>query len=102
PPCPEQVRLIEHFRWLMAIMPSRAGLYQRQLEERLAEEESQQNELSDFAESILEAEWDASKHPRRGTPPNGGWFADKGTGTTATGGRGLQVTQVSFKSKKPK
>jgi len=100
---PEQSRLIEHFRWLMAIMPSRAGLYQRQLAERLAEEESQQSEFSGFAESILEAEWDASKHPRRGAPPNGGWFADKGTGTTAggagaTSGKELRIAPVSFKS----
>jgi len=102
------MRLIEHFRWLMAIMPARARWYQQQLEERLAEDTSQQNEFSSFAESILEAEWDASKHPRRGGPPNGGWFADKGTGTTATGnadspaGKGLRVTPVSFKSGKRK
>ncbi len=97
PSRPEQSRLIEHFRWLMAIVPSRAGLYQQQLEERLAEEESVRSESCTFAALLLEAEWDASKHPRRGGPPNGGWFADKGTGTTATGGRGLQVAQVSHK-----
>lgn len=105
-PRPERARLIEHFRWLTAVMPSRAGLYQQQLEQRLAEEETR--ESSTFAEAILEVEWDASKHPRRGTPPYGGWFADKGTGTTGAGnadlaaGRGLQVASVSFKSGKRK
>ncbi len=108
PSRPEQSRLIEHFRWLMAIVPSRAGQYQQQLEVRLAEEESVRSESSTFAALLLEAEWDASKHPRRGTPPNAGWFADKGTGTTATGGAGatsgkeLRVAPVSYKSGKSK
>lgn len=104
----KRTRLIEHFRWLTAIMPSRAGLYQQQLEQRLAEEESAPSESSTFAALLLEGEWDASKHPRRGTPPNGGWFAAKGTGTTATGGvgaasgKGLRVAPVNFKSGIPK
>lgn len=99
----ERLRLIEHYRWLMAILPSRADVFQRQLDQRLAEQDASSRELSAFARRLLEDEWDASKHPRRGGPPNAGWFADKGTGTTATGsiapdttGQQLRVAPVSW------
>jgi hypothetical protein len=35
-------------------------------------------------DSLLE--WDPSKHPRRGGPPNAGWFASKGGGSGGGGG----------------
>lgn|GEM_PF-1384376 len=82
PSTPEQTRLIEHYRWLMAVMPSRSAEYQQTLAVRLAEEAAQYSDSSTFATLVLEADWDSSKHPRRGGPPNAGWFADKGTGTT--------------------
>ncbi len=82
PSTPEQTRLIEHYRWLMAVMPSRSAEYQQTLAVRLAEEAAQYSDSSTFAALVLEADWDSSKHPRRGGPPNAGWFADKGTGTT--------------------
>ena len=30
-----------------------------------------------FASGLLKADWDSSKHPRTGEPPNAGWFAPK-------------------------
>jgi hypothetical protein len=37
-----------------------------------------------------EGSWDAAKHPRRGSPPNAGWFASTGggSGAASTGGPG--------------
>jgi hypothetical protein len=42
-----------------------------------------------FVESLVVQEdvWDPAKHPRRGTPPNPGWFAPKGSGTTSLTGK---------------
>lgn len=37
--------------------------------------------------TLQEAHWDAAKHPRRGAPPNAGWFATTG-GTSSPSGAG--------------
>jgi hypothetical protein len=52
--------------------------------------------LSDAKQRVLSlaewvaqiTEWDPSKHPRRGTDPNPGWFAQKGSGSTTVGSAG--------------
>lgn len=57
-------------------------------------EQTRAHELREFLHDILtpeaffirEGAWDPSKHPRLGADPNAGWFADKGTGSTSTGG----------------
>jgi hypothetical protein len=48
---------------------------------RAAEERYEQ--LIEFLD-LQEAQWDPGKHPRRGTPPNPGWFAPTGGAASAT------------------
>jgi A nuclease family of the HNH/ENDO VII superfamily with conserved AHH len=50
-----------------------------------------------FVESLLEGNWDPSKHPRRGGPPNAGWWAGA-SGTGASGGEASSRTAGRFKT----
>jgi hypothetical protein len=74
----------EGLQWLAEISSG----HERQLLSPLrnAAEATAQREHSDWLAEIStvhEADWDPAKHPRRGTPPNAGWFASTG-GSTGT------------------
>ncbi len=47
------------------------------------------NDLLEHTFDLSEADWDESKHPRRGGPPNAGWWA-------STGGGGSNVSNASY------
>jgi hypothetical protein len=70
------------FGWLMSIAPTRA----RDLIAKGAAAEHAEAFQSPLTDALLE--WDPSKHPRRGGPPNAGWFASKGGGGGGSGGTG--------------
>jgi len=77
-------------KWLAGI----SSRHERQLWS-LQSREAGANEAQAGLQSLLErlrieeAEWDSAKHPRRGAPPNPGWFAAKGSGGVAgTSGNG--------------
>lgn len=77
---------LEHaeLEWLAGIS-SRHERQLRSVRAREAEANEAQAELQSLIERlrIEEAEWDSAKHPRRGAPPNPGWFAAKGGGGAA-------------------
>src|SRR6185369_16410663 len=50
-----------------------------------------------FAESLLEGNWNPSKHPRLGGPPNAGWWATTqggAQGAAPTGGHMIAATSA--------
>jgi hypothetical protein len=69
----------EQLEWLAEISPE----YARQLRD-LQREEAMAAEVRERSRHIIESleraaeEWDDSKHPRAGGPPNAGWFASTG------------------------
>jgi hypothetical protein len=75
----------EQLEWLAAISPE----YARQLRDLQsgeaiaagARERSQRIIERLELERTAEAEWDDSKHPRAGGPPNAGWFVSTGSAT---------------------
>jgi hypothetical protein len=70
--------------WLAGIS-SRHDRQLRSVQSREAEIGEAQARLQSLIERlrIEEAQWDPAKHPRRGAPPNAGWFATKGGGGAA-------------------
>jgi hypothetical protein len=69
----------EQLEWLASI----SEVHERELgalerEESEARKAKQEYERINEALGIEEARWDPAKHPRRGTPPNPGWFAPTG------------------------
>ncbi|HWC88032.1 MAG TPA: hypothetical protein VG433_00190, partial [Pirellulales bacterium] len=69
----------EQLEWLAAISPE----YARQLRD-LQREEAIAAEVRERSRQIIESlelaaeQWDDSKHPRAGGPPNAGWFVSTG------------------------
>ena len=57
----------------------------RALQWKEAEEREAWRNAEQFAEILLEGNWDPSKHPRLGGPPNAGWWATT-CGAGASGG----------------
>ena len=61
---------------------------------RILREEAKAREAADRERQLREGrefdeeEWDSSKHPRTGRPPNPGWFAATGGGTGGGSGSG--------------
>lgn len=70
----------EHLQWLAEISP-RHEVQLRSLRKSEAETRHARERWSWLAEDAhaLEAEWDPAKHPRRGAPPNAGWFVSTGS-----------------------
>ncbi|HEX4150238.1 MAG TPA: hypothetical protein VHY20_14675, partial [Pirellulales bacterium] len=70
----------EQLEWLAAISPE----YARQLRD-LQREEAIAAEVRERSRQIIERlelaaeQWDDSKHPRAGGPPNAGWFVSTGS-----------------------
>lgn len=54
-----------------------------------------------FAAELREGTWDPSKHPRRGGPPNAGWFAPTGTSGTTSQGTSASTSQGATSSPPP-
>lgn len=82
----------EHLRWLAKISPDHERRL-RHLEQ--AEAQARQTEFSagqPHHELVLE--WDAAKHPRRGTSPNPGWFST--TGGSSNSGRRRSLFDVAI------
>ncbi len=77
---------LEHaeLEWLAAIS-SRHERQLRSVQSRQSEANQAQTDLQSLVERlrIEEAQWDPAKHPRRGAPPNAGWFATTGGGGAA-------------------
>jgi hypothetical protein len=79
--------------WLAQISTRHEVEWRRLLAAEAAEREAQ-SRVERFIESLTtqEAVWDPAKHPRRGTPPNPGWFAHKASGTVIVGTRSRDHT----------
>ncbi len=69
----------EQLEWLAGIS-TRHDSELRELLRKEAETREAQARTARFIEAskLYEAQWDPTKHPRRGTPPNPGWFAPTG------------------------
>jgi hypothetical protein len=75
--------------WLAKISPRHESQFRR-LVTAEAQAREAQGRLQRLVEGmdVQEAQWDPSKHPRRGGPPNAGWFATTGgAGGSAGAGR---------------
>jgi hypothetical protein len=69
----------ELHNWLLSIAPNRARILSAWINANEATEVTRQLSF----DSLLE--WDPSKHPRRGGPPNAGWFASGGVSGSGGG-----------------
>jgi hypothetical protein len=56
-------------------------------------------ELADWradVTTVQEFDWDPARHPRRGGPPNAGWFATTGSAGAANGAAGSSTSAAKF------
>jgi hypothetical protein len=85
----EARRQREQLEWLAGISPKHESQLRRLLASE-AQARDAQARFERFVEgsNLQEALWDPSKHPRRGGPPNAGWFATTGGGGGAGGSGG--------------
>jgi len=72
----------ELLEWAAAISPE-AEQKLRALESQEAEERESWRRAQEYAETLLEGTWDASKHPRGGYPQNRSWWSPGGAGGSA-------------------
>jgi hypothetical protein len=70
----------EHLEWLAAVSKE----HEATLRDFLQQEAKSSGELQAH-DQYAEEQWDPAKHPRRGGPPNAGWFAGGGGGGGAGG-----------------
>jgi hypothetical protein len=75
----------EILEWAAGIS-TRAEAKLRALQCKEAEEREAWRRAEQFAEQLLEGNWDPSKHPRLGGPPNAGWWAATNGGGSGAGG----------------
>ncbi len=73
----EARRQREQLEWLATISEEHEYKLHTLLSEE-AEALEGQRRAEQFAEMLLEGDWDPSKHPRLGGPPNAGWWASSG------------------------
>lgn len=66
----------EQLEWLAAIAPDQAWRLRDLLREEPAMDDEYAPDLGLFQQ--IGEDWDESKHPRLGGPPNAGWFASTG------------------------
>ena len=73
------------FEWLARISPRHESQLRSLLrtEAEVAEARGRVEQLVEYAD-VQEAKWDPAKHPRRGGPPNAGWFATTGGTSSST------------------
>ncbi len=78
----------EQLEWLALISDEHEGKLRALLREE-AEARELLRRRERFSEDWTSQEqWDPSKHPRQGGPPNAGWFASTGGGGGSSGGAG--------------
>jgi hypothetical protein len=76
----------EHLEWLTQISDDHEARFRALLRQE-AESRAPLRSYQRFIEDVTSQEqWDPSKHPRQGGPPNAGWFASTG-GTGSAGAR---------------
>ncbi|MBI3837461.1 MAG: AHH domain-containing protein [Planctomycetia bacterium] len=84
----------EILEWAAGIS-TRAEEKLRALQRKEAEEREGWRRAEHFTEMLLEGDWDPSKHPRLGGPPNAGWWATTdGSGSA----RSSQNAAASFRT----
>ena len=69
----------QQLEWLARISPTHEGQLGRlsAAEAKATEAAARVERLVEYSD-VWEAQWDPAKHPRRGGPPNAGWFATTG------------------------
>ncbi|MGD9722012.1 MAG: AHH domain-containing protein [Pirellulales bacterium] len=92
----------ERLEWLASFSP-RHERERRRLQAAEAEVREARARYERLVEdlSVQEADWDPSKHPRLGRPPNAGWFASKGGASGGGGARGEYSAQAGYSSTEP-
>ncbi len=93
PSTPEAIKSAEYLRWLTSICGSRSIVCQRIATDRASDHTRHGESPPVF--SVLEGDWDPAKHPRRGGPPNAGWFATNGGGSVGRSGDSGTATKRS-------
>lgn len=82
----------ELLEWAAAISPE-AEQKLRALERQQAEERESWRRAQEYAETLLEGTWDASKHPRGGYPQNRGWWSpSSGAGGSAANSTASEIS----------
>jgi hypothetical protein len=76
----------EHLEWLAQISDEHAGKYGALLRAEAEACVAQQRSAPVYGDWTAQEQWDSSKHPRQGGPPNAGWFASTGGGSGGGGG----------------
>lgn len=90
----------ELLEWV-ATITGRRPIQQSNAAGRFAEEAPSAVDVADFVSSLREGTWDSAKHPRRGGPPNAGWFASTGTPGYTSPGTSPPPSSVPTTSSQP-